>query len=310
MPANVETMFYVREAPWHGLGTKVEEATDSGTALQLAGLDWNVVQSPIVTVDGLLVPNFKANIRENDNTVLGVVSNRYRIVQNTDAFAFTDALIGEGVTYETAGSLQNGRKVWILAKLPQRYIINGDEIAPYIVFMNSHDGTGAIKVAATPIRVVCQNTLNLALSTAKRTWSAVHTGDIQGKLTDARETLALASKYMTELGRNFNELSRKHVAVDMAEKIIRELIAIDEQMPATQKKNLQRQRDDMLYRYHEAPDLKNLDHNAYRLVNAVSDFATHSDPVRRRSNYQESLFAKVVDGHALIDRAYEMVKAI
>ena len=310
MPANVETMFYVREAPWHGLGTKVEEATDSGTALQLAGLDWNVVQSQIVTVDGLLVPNFKANIRENDNTALGVVSNRYRIVQNTDAFAFTDALIGEGVTYETAGSLQNGRKVWILAKLPQRYIINGDEIAPYIVFMNSHDGTGAIKVAATPIRVVCQNTLNLALSTAKRTWSAVHTGDIQGKLTDARETLALASKYMTELGRNFNELSRKHVAVDMAEKIIRELIAIDEQMPATQKKNLQRQRDDMLYRYHEAPDLKNLDHNAYRLVNAVSDFATHSDPVRRRSNYQESLFAKVVDGHALIDRAYEMVKAI
>ena len=95
-----------------------------------------------------------------------------------------------------------------------------------------------------------------------------------------------------------------------AEAIIRDLIMIDEQMPQTQKKNLLRQREDILYRYHEAPDLRELDHNAYRLINAVSDFATHADPVRRRSNYQESLFAKVVDGHSMIDRAYEMVKAV
>ena len=310
MPANVETMFYVRKAPWHGLGTRVENAPDSESALRYAGLDWEVTQRALVTTDGLLVPNYKANVRESDNTVLGVVSNRYRIVQNTEAFSFTDALIGAGVTYETAGSLQNGRKVWILAKLPQRYIINGDEFAPYIVFMNSHDGSGAIKVAATPVRVVCQNTLNLALTTAKRTWSAVHTGDIKGKLNDARETLSLASKYMTELGRNFNDLSRKHIAVEKAEAIIRDLIMIDEQMPQTQKKNLLRQREDILYRYHEAPDLRELDYNAYRLINAVSDFATHADPVRRRSNYQESLFAKVVDGHSMIDRAYEMVKAV
>ena len=81
-----------------------------------------------------------------------------------------------------AGSLQGGRRTWILARLPQRYIISGDEITPYLVFMNSHDGSGAIKAAMTPVRVVCQNTLNLALSTAKRSWSTNHTGDIQGKL--------------------------------------------------------------------------------------------------------------------------------
>ena len=100
----------------------------------LAGLDWKVVQKPIVTEDGLPVNGFKANIRDRDSQVLGVVTNRYKVVQNEDAFAFTDKLLGEGVTYETAGSLQDGRRTWILAKLPQRYIISGDEITPYEYF--------------------------------------------------------------------------------------------------------------------------------------------------------------------------------
>ena len=198
MSANVETMFFTRVTPWHGLGTRVEEAPGSKEALVLAGLDWKVVQKPIVTEDGLPVNGFNANIRDRDSQVLGVVTNRYKVVQNEDAFAFTDKLLGEGVTYETAGSLQDGRRTWILAKLPQRYIISGDEITPYLVFMNSHDGTGAIKAAMTPVRVVCQNTLNLALSTAKRSWSTNHTGDIKGKLEDARNTLLYADLYMGE----------------------------------------------------------------------------------------------------------------
>lgn len=163
MAANVETMFYTREKPWHGLGTMVAEAQSSATAISLAGLDWQVIQKPIKTADEILIPRFKANLRDTDNRVLGVVTDRYKVVQNEDAFAFTDALLGEGVCYETAGSFQEGRRTWILARLPQKYIISGDEITPYLVFMNSHDGTGSIKAAMTPIRVVCQNTLNLAL---------------------------------------------------------------------------------------------------------------------------------------------------
>ena len=127
MAAEVETMFYTRTKPWHGLGTMVEEAPDSGTALKLAGLDWQVVQKDLVTGDGIPVPGFKANLRDTDNRVLGVVTSRYRVIQNREAFAFTDALLGEGVTYETAGSLQDGRRTWILARLPQKYIISGDE---------------------------------------------------------------------------------------------------------------------------------------------------------------------------------------
>ncbi len=185
MAAAVETMFYTREKPWHGLGTMVMEAPDSTSALKLAGFDWSVFQKKLITADGIPVPGYKANVRNTDNRVLGVVTDRYKIVQNHEAFAFTDALLGEGVLYETAGSLQDGRKTWILAKLPQKYIISGDEITPYLVFMNSHDGSGAIKAAMTPIRVVCMNTLNLALSTAKRSWSTNHVGDIKGKLEDA-----------------------------------------------------------------------------------------------------------------------------
>ena len=146
-------------------------------------------------------------MRDTDNRVLGVVTDRYKVVQNEDAFAFTDKLLGEGVTYETAGSLQDGRRTWLLAKLPQRYIISGDEITPYLVFMNTHDGTGAIKAAMTPVRVVCQNTLNLALSTARRSWSTNHIGDIAGKLEDARYTLLYADQYMSELGKEIDRMN-------------------------------------------------------------------------------------------------------
>lgn len=214
MAALVETMFSVREKPWHGLGTIVAEAPTSQEALQVAGLNWNVIQKDIMTAEGGgIIQGFKANVRDSDGSVLGIVTDRYRVVQNTEAFAFTDTLLGEGVRYETAGSLQNGRRTWMLARLPQQYIINGEEITPYLVFMNSHDGSGAIKVAMTPVRVVCNNTLNLALSTAKRSWSCNHTGDIAGKLDEARDTLFLARQYMSELGKSFTELNRIAVRI-------------------------------------------------------------------------------------------------
>ena len=146
MPANVETMFYTRVAPWHGLGVCVENALNSAEALKASGLNWNVVQQPIMTEDSVPIPGYKANIRDTDNKVLGVVSDRYRVVQNSEAFAFTDALLGEGVKYETAGSMQDGKKIWLLAKLPDKYIIEGEQIEPYLVFSSSHDGSGGSKL--------------------------------------------------------------------------------------------------------------------------------------------------------------------
>ena len=309
MAANVETMFYTRPAPWHGLGTRVLEAPTSSAALSLAGLDWRVIQKPVLTEDGLFISGFKANVRDRDNQVLGVVSDRYKVVQNEDAFAFTDELLGEGVTYETAGSLQNGRRTWILAKLPQRYIISGDEIDPYLVFMNSHDGTGAIKAAMTPIRVVCQNTLNLALSTARRSWSTIHTGDIHGKLQDARNTLLYADRYMAALGKTIEELSRQKLSDRQVLEYIDALFPLPEDASEARKKNLGKLKEDLKLRYFDAPDLQHVGKNAYRFVNAVSDFSTHARPLRERSSYRESLFGRTVDGNVLIDRAFGLVKA-
>ena len=308
MPAHVETMFYVREVPWHGLGTKVMEAPTSKAALTLAGLDWKVIQRPIVTKDGIPIPGFKANLRETDKKVLGVVTDRYKVVQNPDAFSFTDRLLGEGVTYETAGSLQEGRRTWLLARLPQRYIISGDEITPYLVFMNSHDGTGSIKAAMTPIRVVCQNTLNLALANAKRYWATNHTGDIHGKMEDARYTLLYADQYMAQLGKAIDSLNRIRLSDRQVCEYIDALFPLIDNPTELQRKNLMQMKQEVKTRYFDAPDLQHVGKNAYRFVNSVSDFATHSKPLRERANYKESLFARTVDGNALIDKAYALVK--
>lgn len=307
MAANVESMFYVRETPWHGLGTRVSEAPDSQRALIVAGLNWNVVQEPVYTGEEERIEGYKVNVRDTDRKVLGVVSDRYKIVQNREAFAFTDELLGEGVRYETAGSLQNGRKVWMLARMPHEYIISGERISPYMVFFNSHDGSGAIKVALTPIRVVCQNTLNLALSTAKRSWSMIHTGNIQGKMQEARDTLFLAETYMDHLGKEFENLRKKKLTDKQVLDLIDLLLPVDESATPQQVKNIKRLQEDMKLRYFEAPDLKDVGNNAYRFINAVSDFATHSNPLRRSANYKENLFARTVEGNPMIDKAFQMV---
>lgn len=309
MAANVETMFSTRKKPWHGLGTIVAEAPDSQSALKLAGLDWSVIQKDIVTVDGNRIDGFKANVRDTDNQVLGIVTDRYKVVQNEEAFAFTNALLGKGIRYETAGSLQSGRRTWILARLPHQYIISGDEITPYLVFMNSHDGSASIKVAMTPIRVVCQNTLNMALSTAKRSWSCNHIGDINEKMEEARNTLLYAGQYMAELGKSIDKMNQQKLSDKKVYEYLDELFLAGKEVSTQQQKNIQKMKEEVKIRYFDAPDLQHIDKNAYRFINAVSDFATHAKPLRERSNYRESLFAKTVDGNPLIDKAYQMLQA-
>ena len=309
MAANVETMFYVREKPWHGLGTRVMTAPTSEEALELAGLNWKVVQEPVYTGENELIEGYKANVRDSDRKVLGVVTNRYRVIQNSDAFSFTDALLGEGVRYETAGSLMGGRKVWLLARLPHEYIITGERISPYIMFCNTYYGSGAVKAAVTPVRVVCNNTLNLALSTAKRSWSMIHTGNIQEKLEEAKDTLFRAEEYMDSLGQEIEKLRMKKITDKQVMDYIEVLLPIEDGSTPQKVKNISRLREDMKMRYFDAPDLKNVGKNAYRWINAVSDFATHSTPLRKTSNYKENVFARTMDGNPLIDRAYQLVKA-
>lgn len=302
MSANVETMFSTRVKPWHGIGTVVADCPTSKEAILLAGMDWKVEQRDVCTDSGVMISGYKANIRDRDQSILGVVSDRYQVVQNEEAFAFTDELLGEGVEYETAGSLQGGRKTFILAKLPQRFIIAGDEITPYFVIMNSHDGSCAIKAAMTPVRVVCQNTLNLAFRTAKRTWTTKHTSNIMERIDDAKTTLQFAERYMGELGRGVDELIHKRLTDKKVMEYMSEFFTVTEDMTAAQRKNNLTMLNDMKRRYFDAPDLQEVGKNGYRFVNAVSDFATHAEPIRKTKNYKENLFLKTVEGSPMIDK--------
>ena len=305
----IETMFSVREKPWHGLGTIVMEAPASAEALKLAGLDWTVEQEPVYTDNRELIKGYKANVRSSDRRVLGVVSDRYKVVQNTDAFSFTDELLGKGVKYETAGSLQEGKKVWLLARLPKEYVIAGERISSYLVFSNTHDGSGSVKVAVTPVRVVCNNTLNLALDTAKRSFSMIHTGNIHDKIQEAKDTLFMAENYMDNLGIEFEQLRRQKMTDAQVKEYIELLLPMEKEPTPIQSKNILKLRRDMEQRYYEAPDLQKVGNNAYRFINAVSDFATHSRPLRMTANYKENVFARTIDGNPLIDKAYQIVKA-
>ena len=163
---NKTSMMYIGESPWHKLGTKLDKPATAFEAIQAAQLDFMVVKFPIKTVrHELPVENHFATVRTDTLQTLGVVGSRYEPIQNKDAFDAFDTLVGEGeAIYHTAGALGKGERIWLLAKLPDYIRVNlNDIVEKYLLLVNSHDGSGSVKVKLTPIRVVCENTLSMAL---------------------------------------------------------------------------------------------------------------------------------------------------
>ena len=305
MPDYVETMFSVREKPWHGLGKIIKEAPTSRDAIELAGLNWSVNSNPIYDVFGNEIKGFKANTRSSDNSVLGVVTDKYKIVQNIDAFDFTDNLIGEEMYYETAGSLRKGKTIWLLGKMPERYICE-DKFDPYIVFTNTHDGTGAVKIAMTPIRVVCNNTLNMALSSAKRSWSTKHMGNMEAKLSEARHTLELANDYLNNLAIEADKLANETMKEEDIVYTLNEMFPIDDDASDRQKQNIQNTKDGIMICMLR-PDIAKFLNTKWGFINAVSDYVGHAVPARLTTNYQENNWGKIMNGHPLLDKAMSLV---
>jgi phage/plasmid-like protein (TIGR03299 family) len=172
-----DSMFSVRVTPWHGIGAVLDRPPATvGEAIEASGLGWDVAKEAIAIDRGDMpeadwsiprceeIPGYYATVRQDTREVLGIVGERYRIVQNHEAFAFIDQLLGSSINFETAGSLHGGRRVWVLATLPEHVEVGGDPVRPYVLLMNSHDGSTAVIAATTPIRVVCQNTLNWGLA--------------------------------------------------------------------------------------------------------------------------------------------------
>lgn len=300
MAANVESMMYVRERPWHGLGTEVSEAPSSEDALRFAGLDWTVRQENIFNARGGIIKGFKANVRESDDSILGVVGDRYKIVQNIDAFKFTDDLIGGDVHYETAGSLRGGKQIWLLAKLPEQNII-GDAVEPYLCFTNAHDGSSGVRVCMTPIRVICNNTLNVALATAKRSWSMRHTENVHERLSEARDCLFRANDYMRGLADYADAAANKALSDGEIRNILNQLFPLTENSTDREKAAVSKIKDEFMVCYF-APDIAKFRGTAWGAINAISDLVTHSMPHRNTKNYQENNWNRVMSGHVLMDK--------
>ena len=310
MSHEVETLAYVsneengRFVPWHELGTPVDHAMTSEEALKLAGLDWTVTARPVFTDNGIQIPGYVANTRDSDDRVLGIVSNKYKIVQNVEAFSFTDSLIGGDVRYETAGSLRNGKNTFLLAKMPKTKIL-GDDFENYICFTNTHDGTGAIKVCSTNVRVVCNNTLNLALSTAKRSWSCKHMGNMNDKLQEAQRALELAHEYTEELTK-YAERAAK-ITIDEAKtyEVLKQLFPIADDATDRMKKNGESAIEDFKSCMY-AVDLSPFYGTVWGLVNAASDFAYHRAPARMTSTYKEGRMNQAISGCNILDKVMEL----
>ena len=212
----------LREPAWHGLGTVLESEVSTSEMLEVAHLaGWNV-RLEDVDLPGRSHKNYFATVRTNpfdgQDDVLGVVGERYQVLQNEDLFAFGDNIL-DGARWETAGSIKNGTVVFGSLALERESVIdkNGvaDKVNTYLLVHTSHDGSLAIQASITPVRVVCQNTLNMAVGPrgkgAKQSFRIRHTSTVQGKVAAAREALGLAHKYMDEFDKQAAELFQQEI---------------------------------------------------------------------------------------------------
>jgi phage/plasmid-like protein (TIGR03299 family) len=234
MPANVETMFYTGATPWHGLGEKLEEAPTISEAIEASGLNWEVGTKDLVTVDGESVPA-RATYRKSDGSILGVVGPRYVPLQNKDAFEWFQPFVDAGeCSLHTGGSLSDGQKVWVLAQLNRdpSEIVSGDEVQKFILLSNSHDGTTAIRVGYTPIRVVCVNTLAFAHSHKESNLLRIrHTRSSKTALDNVRDIMdninaqfeATAEQYRFLASRDFNQRD--------VQRYVKVLLGVDKKAP-------------------------------------------------------------------------------
>jgi phage/plasmid-like protein (TIGR03299 family) len=229
----VESMLFVGQVPWHGLGTRLEQPPSVVAGIQAAGLDWDVGLRPLATADTHEgVPAF-ATYRTTDATILGVVGPHYQPLQNRDAFTFFEPFLRAGeAQLHTAGSLAGGRRVWVLAKVNRRplEVVPGDQVEKYVLLSNSHDGTLAVRVGFTPVRVVCNNTLAMAHgSDASRLLRVKHTKNVVDNLAAIREVMDLADQQFAASAEQFQALARRDISRSDLDRYVRVVLGLPSQ---------------------------------------------------------------------------------
>lgn len=210
-------MMYAGKVPWHGLGTALKSPATDAEAIRAASLDWEVVKHPLYFEHGKAmhpVHNRFGIIRDDllkragPPPVMGIVGAEYKPLQNREAFEWFDPIVGEGAAiYHTAGALGGGERVWILAKLPDVIRVVGDDIAhKYLLLSNSHDGSSSVQVKFTPVRVVCQNTLTMALNQGQGV-RIPHTRNLKDRLVAARAALGIIHRRFEGITTDFKMMA-------------------------------------------------------------------------------------------------------
>lgn len=297
---------YYGQKPWHGIGTELNAPATAEEAISAGGLDYEVQQRPIfanpLNPDRApleLVGN-KANVRvEKDGTEvpLGVVGDRYSVIQNKDAFSFFDAVVGAGeAKYHTVGALGQGERIWLLAKLPKDLILFRDDVVEkYLCLTNSHDGSSALRVYFTPVRVVCQNTLNASLKSVQGDSVSIrHSGNLEAKVQQAKYVLGTALEYFGEFDEKCRVLCAKELNGLQARDYFDRVLGIkDEKTASTRVKN-QRSALFTLFEQGKGQNLPGVRHTAWAALNAVTEFFDHHNTVKGededRSNRLKSIW--------------------
>jgi phage/plasmid-like protein (TIGR03299 family) len=287
-------VFVTGEPAWHRLGTVIELATTSAEAIGLAGLDWRVEQWPVRAFDpdnsGVEagIPDTVANVRTDTKAVLGVVGRRYRVFQNHEAFDFMDGLVGDKLAmYETAGSLHGGKRVWMMASIPKEYRAGPDDlIKPYVLLTNTHDGSQALRMIPTTVRVVCQNTLNLALrESGVEGLTISHHPRLESRIAEARAKLGIIAARFDKFDDELHAMLAKNLTVTEAGGYFRGLSGAE--LPgqsARQKKSREQIFGQMLGNFdNDRNTLPGVKHTAWGAYNAVSEWADHQRKYRGAS---------------------------
>lgn len=242
------SFFSVKEKAWHNLGQVIQDYPTSAAAISYAGLDYEVEKRKLFTPgiqDSIIeVPNYFSTVRTDNNAVLGVVGRDYQIVQNRDAFSFFDSIVGgDGILYETAGALGKGERIFITAKLPDYIRVGKDDlIEKYLFLTTSHDGSGSITAAFTPIRIVCANTLNAALHNQSNTVRIRHTSNAKQRLEQAHKVMGISDRLSVQMEAIFNNWTKLRIADNEVKKLIQSALAPSKEV----LKTLQDGREDAL----------------------------------------------------------------
>lgn len=294
------------QTAWHRLGTVLaDKFLTAEQCILHANMGYMVEKTPVYMYVGdskILVPDTFATYRSDNNYPFGTVGKKYTIVQNTDAFAFFDAIVGEGAAiYETAGVLGNGERIFLTAKLPDYCRIEGtDDITEmFIVLSMSHDGSGSIKAMITPIRVVCQNTLNAAIQQAVNTLNIRHTSSAVARLEQAHKVLGLSNIYMKEFNNIMNALVKVPVADTYVDTLIAKLFPTSKDEVSTRAENI---RTDVLTAYHNGIGQNGIVGTAYGVYNGITNYLNHSktygNPDKDLARANTIKFQSIMEGQA------------